>query len=94
MRVLKKKKDASVKTHALVPVSCSCYPITFHKSGADRGRPIAADPGRCAKILVEIVELVPQIMEETVEAAKSIPQERIQQRILEETPWNRSQGTQ
>ena len=36
------------KTHALVPVSCSCCPITFHKSEADRGRPIAADPGRCA----------------------------------------------
>ena len=28
---------------------------------------------------------VPQIMEETVEAAKSIPQERIQQRTLKET---------
>ena len=37
----------SRKTHALVPVSCSCCPITSHMSGADRGRPIAADPGRC-----------------------------------------------
>ena len=40
----------SRKTHALVPASCFCCPITFHKSGADRGCASAADPGgnRCA----------------------------------------------
>ena len=36
--------------------------------------------------LEQIVDVpVPQIMEETVEAAKSIPEERTQQRTLEET---------
>ena len=34
----------------------------------------------------QIVDVpVPQVMEETVEAAKSIPQERVQRRTLEET---------
>ena len=38
------------------------------------------------QILEQIVDVpVPQITEETVEAAKSIPEERIQQRTLEET---------
>ena len=38
------------------------------------------------QILDQIVDVpVPQLMEETVEAAKSIPEERTQQRTLEET---------
>ena len=38
------------------------------------------------QILDQIVDVpVPQLMEETVEAAKSLPEERIQQRTLEET---------
>ena len=38
------------------------------------------------QILDQIVDVpVPQIAEETVEAAKLIPEERIQQRTLEET---------
>ena len=38
------------------------------------------------QILDQIVDVpVPQLMEETVEAAKAIPEERTQQRTLEET---------
>ena len=38
------------------------------------------------QIQEQIVDVpVPQVMEETVEAAKSIPQERVQRRTLEET---------
>ena len=38
------------------------------------------------QILDQIVDVpVPQLMEKTVEAAKSIPEERTQQRTLEET---------
>ena len=64
----------SRKTHALVSVSCSCCPITSHKSGADRGRPIAADilDGAQQNLVEKQIVDVPvsRILVEIVEACR------------------------